>query len=345
MTAVEGSYLGLAKQVDFDTENTTDGAFKYVLFRRGSFGPNNVVLPLGPEVGGGAWERSVVKVGVTTGGALQFTPRPDTLGDFLLATLGLDTPTGTAAPYTHVFTMNTDEFDLEYYTYRLQPGGITDWGEIYPSCAVSGLSLDWQAPGFLNGTVAIIGTEPKIAATGAWSPTIDDGPQFLTADASDMELPSATNIKVLAGSFAIANIIPLDQQWVVGADSPLSLDVVHRTAMINLVVKIDDKTLYEQMLYDPAATGAWVAQMYKEADIKIFLESDTIAGGATKHSLSIAANGQTEASGNANVIWTATPLDLMAQRQLVMNISGMFIASPTVDDTIEVTLINDIATY
>jgi len=345
MTAVEGSYLGLAKQTAFGTEATT--GFKYLLFRRGAFGPNNVVLPLGPEVGGGAFERSVVKVGVTTGGALQFTPRPDTIGDLLLGTLGECSDSGTAAPYTHTFTLDSvnGDFTVPYYTYRLQPGGITGWGEIYPDCIVSGFSLDGRAPGFVNGTVAVIGREPKIEGTSGWSPSIDSGPQFLTAADSDMELPTGTSAKVLAGSFAVANIIPLDQQWIVGADSPGSLDIVHRTAMINLVVKIDDKTLYEQMLYDPASSGDWIASMYKEADFKIYLESDQLAGGSTKHSLTINANGQTEASGNANVVWTATPLDLIAQRQIVMNVSGMYIASPTADPTIEVVLVNDVATY
>lgn len=342
MTAVEGSYLGLAQQSAFGSEATS--GFKYMLFRRGSFGPNNVVLPLGPEVGGGAFERSVVKVGVTTGGALQFTPRPDTIGEILAGTLGDAAVSGTAAPYTHTFTLGTDEFSVPYYTYRLNPGGISNWGEVYPDCVVSGFSLDWRAPGFVNGTVAVIGREPSIEAASGWSPTIDDGPQFLTAADSAIELPTSTAVKVLAGSFAIANIIPLDQQWVVGADSPGSLDIVHRTAMINLVIKIDDKTLYEQMLYDPASSGAWVAKMYRESDFLLKMESDQIAGGTTPHSITIKANGQTEASGDANVIWTATPLDLIAQRQIVMNVSGMYIASPTVDETIEIELVNDIAT-
>ena len=80
MAAIEGSFLGLAKQSAKGTPNATHADFKYLLVREGAFGVNNISIPLDPEVGGGAFLRSVVKVGANNGGALDVIPRPESLG-------------------------------------------------------------------------------------------------------------------------------------------------------------------------------------------------------------------------------------------------------------------------
>jgi hypothetical protein len=93
MTAAEDSVLGLALQSVANTIQSTDADFKYLLFREGSFGPQNIVLPVDPEVGGGAMPRGMAKVGTTSGGALDLIPRPDTLGLLLYGLTGECTTT------------------------------------------------------------------------------------------------------------------------------------------------------------------------------------------------------------------------------------------------------------
>jgi len=344
MTAAEGTYLGFAKQTAFGTPNTTDASFQYLLFRRGAAGPRNIVIPLGPEVGGGAMERNVVKVGVSSGGGLEFIPRPQTLGHMLLGMSGSVSTSGSAAPYTHTFNLSTDQFDAPWYTARLAPGNL--WGEQFPDSRFTTLTLDWRAADFVTGTVAFIGRTPEKVATTTWSAAtyVDGGPQFL-APLGSIEVPDNTDIDVLGGSFMATSMIPLDQQYVVGAYAPKRLDIVHRAFVLTMGVLISDTTLYTKMMYDPDAGSSWVAEIFKEADIELFFESDQVAGGSTPYKFQIAANGQSQASGDANVAWSCTPLDIVAQRQLVLQVTGTFLASPTVDQPITFTLINDKASY
>ena len=57
MTAAEKSFIGIAEQVAKGTEMETDASFLYMLFRTGGVAPQNIVIPLDPEVGGGAMLR------------------------------------------------------------------------------------------------------------------------------------------------------------------------------------------------------------------------------------------------------------------------------------------------
>jgi hypothetical protein len=346
MTAAEGSFIGLAKQTAEGTPNVTDAEFQYMLFSRGAFGPNNIFLPLPPEVGGGAMQRSVVKVGVNSGGGADFIPRPQTLGHLLYGVTGAvsttaDTPT--TGFHTHEFTLSSaDEFSAPWYTYRFAPGNI--WGEQYQDCRTNLLALNFAGANFLTGTLGMVGGLPAKVSPAAWSaPTyIDGGPQFLSP-VSDIELPTATDLSVLSGSFVASSVIPLDEQYVVGKYSPEGLDIVHRTFVLNLAVKISDDTLYTKMMYDPASGSAWTASIFREADIKLEFLSDV-----TNMKLLIEANGANQASGDANIYWSAQPLALRAQRQIVMAVTGMFTATDWAtytDGPIKITLVNDLASY
>ncbi len=346
MTAAEGSFLGLAKQTAKGTPNTTDASFKYFLFNEGSFGVNSNILPLDPEVGGGALVRDVNKVGVTSSGVLTFIPRPQTLGDLLLGLLPNDTVTDNAdGSYDHVFDLGNDPFDAPYYTYRNAPGDL--FGEQYQDCRVASLQLNWRGANYLRGQLGILGGLPTKVVTTTWSALtyLDSGPQFL-APLSTIELPTSTSAKVLSGSFAIAANIPLDEQWIVGSYSPDGFDITGKSVVISMVVKVEDDTLYKKMAYDPAGGTAWVADIFKEADFNITFASNVEAASGTPYSLNIAANGQTAASGDANVAWSVSPIAMRAGSNLLMSVQGTFLASPNASfEPIEITLVNQEASY
>lgn len=342
MTAAEGSYLGLAKQTAKGTPNTTDAEFKYFLFNEGSFGVNTQNLPLDPEVGGGALLRDVNKVGVMSGGALTFIPRPSTLGNLLLGVLPDVVTVDNTTYYTHTFTLGTDHFTAPYYTMRNAPGNL--WGEQMQDSRVASLALAWRGSNFLRGQVGLMGGLPAKVATAAWDPLtyLDTGPQFLTP-LSKIEVPDATALKVLSGSFAAANNIPLDEQWVVGSYQPDGFDITGKSFVLSLVVKVDDADLYTKINYDPAGGSAWVADIFKEANLDIQFVSNVEVDTGVPYSVAINANGQT--GDNANVAWTAQPIPVRSQRNLMMQVTGTFLASPTADTPVTVTLINDQASY
>lgn len=334
MTAAERSYIGLAKQSAKGTPNTTDADFDYLLFRAGGVAPNNLFLPLDQEIGGGAMLRNVLKVGVNAGGTLDIIPRPASVGQFLLGAVGsAASPTdNTDGSYTHDFTLPSDEFDAPYWTVRSSPGGL--WGEQLQDCRVAGLVFAFTGARFLEGAVTFLGGLPGVVSTGSWSPStyLDSGPQFI-APISDIELPTATDVKVLGGSIAIGLQIPLDEQYVVGSYVPDDFAINQRTIVITFNLKIDDKVLYEKMMYDPAQAGPWLAEVYQEGDIKLYFESPEDAGTTpTPYSIDFDFD-----SVDDNIIWTAAPIALRAGRQVVLTATGTVLASSNEPITVSLT--------
>jgi hypothetical protein len=335
MTAAERSFLGLAKQTSKGTPNTTDANFDYILFRNGGVAPNTLFLPLDQEIGGGAMLRDVIKAGVTSAGTIDFIPRPQTIGHFLLGAIG-----NVAAPsdnldgsYDHVFTLPADEFDAPYFTVRAAPGNM--WGEQLQDCRVAGLVFTFTGARFVEAAVTLMGGEPKPVSTAGWSPAtyLDAGPQFISP-LGDIEIPTSTDVKVLSGSIAMGLQIPLDEQWIVGSYFPDDFDINQRTAVITLNIKVTDDVLYEKMMYDPAAGGTWLADVYKEGDIKLYLQSPEDAGSTpTPYSIDFSFD-----TSDDNIIWTVNPIALRAGRQVVMQVTGTVINSA--NEPITVTLQN-----
>jgi hypothetical protein len=341
MTSANASLLGFAKQTAKGTPNTTDNAFKYVLFTNGAVAPNNVTIPLDPEVGGGAMLRDMKKVGVFSGGGMELIPRPDTLGLFLLGAFGkVVTVTQGSTAFKHTFTLDTDQFAAPYMTVRSAPGNL--WGEQLQDVRVNALGLEFRGANFVRGTVGLMGGLPTKVSTATWAAAnkVDGGPQFI-APVSKIELPTGTNAKVLAGGFSAGMAIPLDQQWIVGSYSPDAMDIVQRVFAVNFLLKIDDATLYTKMSYDPAAGSAWTANLFREANFKLELVSDIIADGSTPYSLAIKGNGNSGAT--ANVVWSAQPVGSRAGQQITMAVTGVYLASDTTPITAE--LINKTASY
>ena len=279
--------------------------------------------------------RSMVKTGVFGGGGVEFIPRPDTIAMLLTGLLGKDTVSGAGPSYTHSITFNdADGFDVPYYTVVHAPGGM--WADQLEDCRVSALGFTWRAANFLRATMGVSGGNPtKVSVPTGVSP--DSGPQFLTVE-SEIEVPTATPLKVLSGSFVGGNAIPLDEQWIVGSYSPDAFDVVTRAFSISLVVKLTDGNLYSKMMYDPAGGSAWVADLFKEADINITFKSNEEVDTGVPYSIKIKGDAATD-----NIIWSADPVGVRAGRNVLMNMTGVFLASDT-SSPVTVEVVNDVAT-
>lgn len=345
MTAAERSYFGLCKQVSKGTPITVDTNFKYILFSQGAGGVNNIVVPLDSEVGGGAVLRDVIKAGASVGGAFEFIPRADTLGQILLGLLGKDTVTGTLASggFVHAFTLDTDRFAVPYWTTRLAPGGM--WWEQYQDCRINALTLDFKAASFVRGSLGFVGAPSLMNMTAPSTPAASTTtcPPF-TTPTGHFEIPLATPYSVLSGSFTAGNAIPLDEQFYVGGLSPADFDITQRAFALSLNIKVTDKVLYEKMAYDPAGSATtWKNQMFKEGQFKFDFASESlmpgVTGPAAPYKLAIAGHASEE-----NVAWTVTPIGLRAGKQVIMNVTGIFLAS-SAGDPITMTLTNATASY
>lgn len=206
------------------------------------------------------------------------------------------------------------------------------------------LSFDFRAADFVRASAGFIGGLPAEVSTVTWAPNthLDEGPQFLSV-LSKIEVPDGTGWKVLQGSLALQSAIPLDQQWVVGSYSPDDFSISARSAVMNLVVKVDDDgVLYNKMSLDPAGGSAWTADLLKEGSIDLEFVSNEPANPSTPtsrpHSMKFEANGD---SGMPNVVFQVAPLAVVPGRQIVMNVTGTFLADPTAaDNPLSATLIN-----
>lgn len=342
MTAAERSYLGFAIQSAKGTPISTHSAFKYILWNNAAFGPQNVTLPLDQEAGGGAMLRDVVKVGVMSGGQVELIPRPNTLGLFLLGALGkVETTDNADGSYDHVFTMPADQFDAPYFTVRSAPGNLL--GEQLQDVRLNALSLNFRGANFVRGAIGAMGGLPTPVATTSWdvSTYIDGGPPLISP-VSTIQLPTATSVSVLSGSFTAGMAIPMDEQWKVGSYSPDAFDINQRAFAITFNIKISDATLYSKMMYDPAGGSAWAADMFREADFLLKLQSETEIATDVPYSLTIEGNGSSGA--DANVVWSCTPLGMRAGRQIILSATGVFLAD-SATDPITVTLVNDEDSY
>jgi len=246
--------------------------------------------------------------------------------------------------YTSNFELDYfDQFAAPYYTARLAPGAM--WGEQFQDMRVNALGLDFRGASFVRASVGLSGGLPAKVATTTWAaPTyLDSGPQFLSP-VCDFELPTSTDIKVLGGSFTAGSAIPLDEQWIVGSYSPDDFDIVSRAFAVTFNIKIADATLYSKMMYDPAGGNAWAAAMFREAAFKMDFLSDKMADPLVPYKMSISGNGQT--GDNANVIWSAQPIGLRAGRNVIMSVSGIFLADPSTSaNPISISLISKTASY
>jgi hypothetical protein len=343
MTAATKSVIAFAKQTAKGTPNTTPQ--RCLLYTQGAVGPNNIYVPADLEVGSTLpVVRQIIKAGVSGAGAVEFTPRPKSLGYLFYGLLGKDTATaGTTTEITaisHVLNIDTTNtasntaYGANYYTVSHAPGGL--WADQIQDCRISALGLSWKAASFLKGTVAFQGGLPSKAAVPAVT-TLDNGPMFLTPTAV-MTLPTETTFKMLAGSFVASSGIPLDEQWVVGSNTPDDFDVVSRSFSVNMVCKIVDATLYSKIMYDALGTSAWVANLFKEGQFSLKFSSDQLVGACTttKHSVTITGHATED-----NIVWTAQPIAVRAGHQVILNVTGTFIAPSDQSSPITVTVVNE----
>jgi hypothetical protein len=109
--------------------------------------------------------------------------------------------------------------------------------------------------------------------------------------------------------------------------------------VITLNVKVTDDVLYTKLMYDPDGGNAWVADIFSEASMKLYMASPTEAASGRPYSIEFAGH-----TASDNIKWSATPIALRAGRQVVMRMTGIVINEAGVEP-ITVTLVNQKSSY
>lgn len=320
------SHFGVALQSAKGSPIITDSLFEYMYFTEGTgVTPNPVILPLDQEIGAGPLVRDVRKVAVSGAGSLEMIPRPNSIGWLLLGALGVVSTT-TGAYHEHLFKFATNQFDLPYFTMRRRTTAVG--GDVASDVRIAQLAFNFQSANFLRAQAAFLGASAPsyVEDTSAWTPDsyLDSTPPLLTCLGS-VELPDGTSLKALSGSVTIVNGMPLEEQFILGQLNPDDIEVTSRAIVFQFAVKAD-ASLYRQMMYDADGGSSWSTTILKEADIDFKMQTSEIAGGAQPYEIAFHANGQDEASGEANIAWNVQPISVRGNRQVVMAITGTVLA-------------------
>lgn len=347
MASALDSNFGLARQTSRGSVVSNDANFEYFYFSRGDgISPRHQTLPLEQEIGSGPLIRDVSKVGLVTGGESELVPRPNSIGHALMGLLGDVQTVDNTTHYTHTFKFASDAFETPYYTFRRRVGALG--AEIFPDVKFQSLVFDFRGANYLRATLGLVGiSEPSYATGASWDLTnMDSTPPFLTCKGS-FELPSGQSLKMLRGTLAITNGIPMEEQVIIGSYTPDDAEMVTRAIVIQGLVKAD-RDLYEKMMYNPQQDGTWQPELLYDADMSISFETArNIDGAAVPYKISFHANGQNQASGNGNVTWSVQPVALVGNRQVTMNIQGVILADTTsyADGPFSAQLVNSKSSY
>ena len=322
------SAIGIAKQTDAATINTTDADFKYTQFEASSLAPTEVQRII-PRLAGStkSLPAGFVKAGVYAAGAMDLLKCTDVIGKYLYGLMGYSTtPTASGDLHIHEYDLPADEFDLPYFTARRRVAGL--WHEAYRGCRISGLQMTVPAADMVRFTVGITGIAPQVIANAtaeanwAISTYLDDTDPFL-ACAATLTAPIADATFVARNVVvACANALALDESWFVGSYYPYDLSLGGRTVAIQCDI-LADADLFVKMAYDPDGTGGdaqtWTPEILKGGAfaVEVATQADI------PHTLKFEAD-----SVNDNIVWMVEPVGVRgADNKQLMRVNGVLVQS------------------
>jgi hypothetical protein len=311
------SAFGLARQTGKGTPATT--GFVWFLSTEMGGGPQERIQQLPPEMGGGLLSTGLMKNGVSGGAGLRFIPRPNSIGDLLLAAAGNVSSEAGVEPttYVHTFTMGADQAVVPYHTIRRGVGN--SFGEQVSDCRLGSLVLDMQALNVVEAQMAFQGIEPApVADISSWNPSPDRTPPFNSAKGV-CKINTADTIATLpvrAATLSIGSRLNVDNEFVVGQYFPLDVDVLGRQIGVQFVVFVTGIDLYRKLMYDPAGTNVWLAQVFNSAELDLEFVTAEYAAGTTPYSLKFTA---------AKSQWTVTPIGMRSNDIIIVRVSGLVV--------------------
>jgi hypothetical protein len=339
-SSLQGAF-GIGKQ---SGQDSVASSILYVPVLSLGLEPNQIVNNLQPEVGGSLFIRGSYKGGVSGGGALNFYPRGDSFGHFLLALTGSDTVTGVSGQsgaYQHIFSpiSFTGGQDLPWYTLIKDVSKL--WANQFLNAKLDSLTLDIAKQQIVTASANWFATTPsEISVPG--SETFDATADFVACSGSVSFLDELSGLNIsstASNSFERINLSfrnNLSQdQFVVGSYYPTGVTLLQRTAQATLDLIIRDKNIYEA-IYQNGGSSAW-SPTIKRANLTVTLTAATNIGTTTQP---------------WQLIFNFPGVDLMMMpvapsgaQLLRSTVTTMVTLGPSGADTYSITLISGQATY
>lgn len=211
------------------------------------------------------------------GGSIEVPAFYDGIGMLLKAALGSLTTTGSADPYTHVYTPN---FDQPSMTILFQRGtGLTNSMEEFTGMKVSAMTISAEAGGEMTCSFDLIGKDGATRTTDitASFPSVD---QVYHYEAGSLSLGGTLSISTLdIRSFELSLDNKLDRRNLLGSKltgEPVPTDV--REVTMSITCDVTDNSLYNDSLDGNAGNVSitFVRSADSNHEFKIELDDATI---------------------------------------------------------------------
>lgn len=259
-------FLGLATQVDKDTQNLTDAEITWFEVFEAPYGVGDDTKLRRPVIGDNPFARGAYKTGTSTQASFSMEVTPISIGKILFATMGYTTHSGVGPTYDSVFQMDpSDAYSIPYLTLLRDVGGTVK--EYSAGNKIAELTLAFTAGDALIAQVTSPGLRPAEIPDGTTlTPAYDTG-SILTVQSAGSHADvtiggttytsggTGTEIDILSASVQVVNAFPdVRTRRKIGSKYPIDLTVVGRAAVVDITLEIADRDLYREIYY---SGGAW----------------------------------------------------------------------------------------
>lgn len=278
------NYVGLSKQTAKGSGATTPATFGHGV-RSGKVFNAEVTQDYEQQtLNGGAFDRfspGVNRTNIQPGANYTTAVWIRTIGAYLLAALGTDTPSG-VGPYTHVITPAQI---LNYWTLFSRYGAAEY--EKTVDCKLNSLEIGWDETGAMELVAEWLGCTPTFGAGGAWTATAkEEDAQWLSPVGGTLQISVATGTPAAAQvkAFRMSINNNLDPVWL--SSSVLPNDLIEGEQVIEGTVTLvaDDFTDWRKALTGTGAgTSVQATPVYGSFSMLTQLDANnqvTLAGGA-----------------------------------------------------------------
>lgn len=341
-------YVSLGYQAGKGTAANQANKKRIIALEEG-FGVQEMADSLPIELSGKLFPNHTYKNGVYGAGGMRVIPRlGDSIAYLIHGTAGLYSvaATGTAA-YKHTFTVDdANQADLPWMTverYIPGPSGSDGSQERYEDARLVSTSFTLPAAGPAVCESAFIGCKPGIPVddeTDAPLASANDVGDSIALSCSGSFTASITELAAAKfTAIQLMNIVqytsPQDAQ-VFGSYYLENLVPLGRTTAVRLIANLDDKALYQRMVYGNIGVVQWTP-VVQSGSISVKASSaGNMPGETIPYSLTFSA---------PNVKFLGGRMSLTPAKLLQLEITGQINNSTTATPTLKYELVNKVASY
>jgi len=314
-----------------------------------AFGVVEMADSLPIELSGQLFPDHTYKTGVYGAGSMRLIPRlGDSIAYLIHGTTGAYSvaATGTAA-YKHTFKVDdTNQANLPYVTierYVPDKTGANGFQERFSDARLASTNFTFAAAGPAICEIAAISTTSAIPVddeTGAPTVSANDAGETiglscagsLTSSIPELQAAKFTAIQLMN----VVQYTPPQEAQVFGSYSLDDLVPLGRTMAVRLIANLDDKALYQRMIYGGTGAVSWTPVVQSGTLAVQIASAGNMSGETIPYSLKFSA---------PNVKFLGGRMSLTAAKLIRLEVTAQINNSTSATPTLQYELVNKVASY